>query len=800
MAAIALHRAILIGFLTFCDCQRHGSFEDQYMGCYQDSVDRALEFRQYKLYTGTNSNGKCIRECKAGNECYCGSRYDYGRLGLRQNECSIRCLRNIEETCGGNWFIQIYSVCPTGKYKGAGDAVINDKPNCENECHCKALPCLYSNGRCTDGCATGWKGHACNERDVAECEGARGIDYNQDCHKCINFTCECNQQYERTNSTCMDANECNGTKGVDYQQDCHDCVNTNGNYYTCECRAGYELDQGTNQTCIDIVECDGTKGVEYDHNCHTCLNTIGSYTCECRAGFELDPITNQTCIDVVECDGIRGVDYDRNCDTCINIDGSYTCECRDGYELDPSTQQKCIDIDECEATKGRDYDQDCHKCVNLIGRYTCICDENYKLDPGTNKTCIDINECLGERGVDYDHNCHICTNTKGSYTCDCAKGYGLHPNGESCVDHSKHSSAYTSITVIMGIIVILLFLFTTIFAVRFLTRKQRRGENNTATVLSAIAREPAEYLELLGLVAHVKYIPVHANNDSPQIHSKQFSDPEILHQREYDDIGVAALKQTPGATSGNTPETHYIAMDSPKKHTNPTVSQSDKPKPKATLSKTTKTMANTSDEKLGFAQVDGFRGKWSFLAFQCPKGSDAVEKFWKLVNDRKIQSVVLLEDVSSKVLPAVESVGSFNDIKVICKEEWQKRGIKKFTVTLNDEQLCEEAEFANKGGICVLTVDHKLTNKDIISLRQNLISSERSPTCAIMCKDGQQFSGFFISVNCMLDMADEGNKIDIVQGLQQFKNVRPDFAPTDEQILLLSHLAKDYGSYGKELK
>ncbi|ELT98746.1 hypothetical protein CAPTEDRAFT_194231 [Capitella teleta] len=128
-------------------------------------------------------------------------------------------------------------------------------------------------------------------------------------------------------------------------------------------------------------------------------------------------------------------------------------------------------------------------------------------------------------------------------------------------------------------------------------------------------------------------------------------------------------------------------------------------------------MENTSDEKLGFAQVDGFRGKWSFLAFQCPKGSDAVEKFWKLVNDRKIQSVVLLEDVSSKVLPAVESIGSFNDIKVICKEEWQKRGIKKFTVTLNDEQLCEEAEFANK---------HIVINVQAESTQTKMSSYEKS--------------------------------------------------------------------------
>ncbi|ELT96355.1 hypothetical protein CAPTEDRAFT_212063 [Capitella teleta] len=85
----------------------------------------------------------------------------------------------------------VVAVCPTGKYKGEGDPVINDEPNCENECHCKALPCLYSNGRCRDGCATGWKGDACNERDCSVGNGG----CQQQCTEDTEEWCSCDEGY-----------------------------------------------------------------------------------------------------------------------------------------------------------------------------------------------------------------------------------------------------------------------------------------------------------------------------------------------------------------------------------------------------------------------------------------------------------------------------------------------------------------------------------------------------------------------------------------------------------------------------
>jgi hypothetical protein len=116
---------------------------------------------------------------QAGMDCYCGNNYDYDRYNATPNECTLPCNGNSKQTCGGDLRIQIYSgrnvhctpldcllviaVCPTGKYILEGEeSVNNSRPNCNGECHCKSLPCLIRNGKCKDGCATGWRGDACN--------------------------------------------------------------------------------------------------------------------------------------------------------------------------------------------------------------------------------------------------------------------------------------------------------------------------------------------------------------------------------------------------------------------------------------------------------------------------------------------------------------------------------------------------------------------------------------------------------------------------------------------------------------
>ncbi|ELU09011.1 hypothetical protein CAPTEDRAFT_214462 [Capitella teleta] len=246
-------------------------------------------------------------------------------------------------------------------------------------------------------------------------------------------------------------------------------------------------------------------------------------------------------------------------------------------------------------------------------------------------------------------------------------------------------------------------------------------------------------------------------NTSFKISDVNVPDVEILEENEYEEIRdssiesspfATATKQTPDVTYCNTSEKHPTTLDNSASDGNPAISQFEEIRQKINLSKTVKPMPMKPDEKLDFVQVD----------------------VW--------QTCVSVTQIT-QVLPAVGG-SMFDGIMMFCKKEWQNKGIKMFTVTFNNEQLSEGAEYVNQqSGISVLTMDHELTNKAIISLRQNLIPVGRSPKCAIMCKDGTQFSGFFISVSCTLDMVDEGNKMDTVYGVHKFKTVRPDFAPSE---------------------
>ncbi|ELU16941.1 hypothetical protein CAPTEDRAFT_143361, partial [Capitella teleta] len=124
-----------------------------------------------------------------------------------------------------------------------------------------------------------------------------------------------------------DKNECEGIRGVDFNQDCHHCINEDPGY-RCRCDAGYREDNANAEgNCV---------GVDYEVDCHTCINTKGSHTCSCDHGFELHP-DGKSCIDVNECDGVRGVDYNNDCHRCNNTTPGYTCECNEGFIEDNST-------------------------------------------------------------------------------------------------------------------------------------------------------------------------------------------------------------------------------------------------------------------------------------------------------------------------------------------------------------------------------------------------------------------------------------------------------------------------------
>lgn len=106
----------------------------------------------------------------------------------------------------------------------------------------------------------------CVDADIDEC--SRGLA-GDGCHSCSNligsYTCTCKKYYKldpTTNKTCIgkfccagdsvshdqrfitDKDECKGTKGVDYDKDCHTCLNRQPGY-SCECNTGYSLDEPT---------------------------------------------------------------------------------------------------------------------------------------------------------------------------------------------------------------------------------------------------------------------------------------------------------------------------------------------------------------------------------------------------------------------------------------------------------------------------------------------------------------------------------------------------------------------------
>ncbi|ELT91462.1 hypothetical protein CAPTEDRAFT_207298 [Capitella teleta] len=92
-----------------------------------------------------------------------------------------------------------------------------------------------------------------------------------------------------------DKNECLGENGVNYDKDCHECINIIGSY-TCRCDHGYEL-HSNGTSCGDVDECE--RGMYDVDRCHTCVNLIGGHTCLCNETFVLDKSSNnETCIGI----------------------------------------------------------------------------------------------------------------------------------------------------------------------------------------------------------------------------------------------------------------------------------------------------------------------------------------------------------------------------------------------------------------------------------------------------------------------------------------------------------------------
>ncbi|ELU05895.1 hypothetical protein CAPTEDRAFT_195224, partial [Capitella teleta] len=191
----------------------------QYLGCYRsgDRNERALNVSQYSIQRfeiwKANGNSGCNRECgkhgftfagtEDGNECYCDNRYDYGRYGRSQHSCRTQCIRNNDETCGGDHYFQIHS----------------DINECTDEklVHREQYHFPFNIGKTYESYATYKDCHTY----VNECE--RGL-YDVDCHTCVNLvgghTCVCNDRYvldfKRNRERCIVLPNCVTRPGAVY--------------------------------------------------------------------------------------------------------------------------------------------------------------------------------------------------------------------------------------------------------------------------------------------------------------------------------------------------------------------------------------------------------------------------------------------------------------------------------------------------------------------------------------------------------------------------------------------------------
>ena len=99
--------------------------------------------------------------------------------------------------------------------------------------------------------------------------------------------CECPPGTTNSAQACVNINECeNGSAECPLGAECTDLSpqGPDDAPYDCECRAGYEFNEGLGR-CVDIPECARGLNAPCPDNSR-CFDTPGSYTCRCRAGFE----------------------------------------------------------------------------------------------------------------------------------------------------------------------------------------------------------------------------------------------------------------------------------------------------------------------------------------------------------------------------------------------------------------------------------------------------------------------------------------------------------------------------------
>ncbi|KAK5913141.1 hypothetical protein CesoFtcFv8_002954 [Champsocephalus esox] len=235
-----------------------------------------------------------------------------------------------------------------------------------------------------------------------------------DCEQICNaspgvFTCDCNAGYKLNDDkkSCTMIDFCSfGNHSCD-----HECVSVLNGYH-CRCQEGHRLLEN-GKTCQAIDLC-----AEGKHDCEQiCIASPGAFTCDCNAGYTLND-DKKACTPIDLC-----AEGKHDCEQiCISAPGVFTCDCNAGYTLNDD-KKACTPIDLCAEGK-----HDCEQICNASpGAFTCDCNAGYTLNDDK-KACTPIDLCAEGK-----HDCEqICNASPGAFTCDCNAGYTLNDDKKAC--------------------------------------------------------------------------------------------------------------------------------------------------------------------------------------------------------------------------------------------------------------------------------------------------------------------------------------------------------------------------------
>ena len=97
----------------------------RFMGCFQDSEARDLPTAvDVRPLTVEGCVSKCAKSgfsmagLQSSRQCFCGTTYSkYGRL--RDEQCTMRCIGNYKEICGGYMMNSMYYTGETASHNGS---------------------------------------------------------------------------------------------------------------------------------------------------------------------------------------------------------------------------------------------------------------------------------------------------------------------------------------------------------------------------------------------------------------------------------------------------------------------------------------------------------------------------------------------------------------------------------------------------------------------------------------------------------------------------------------------------------